>query len=83
MVDFRDDVAFVGAVFVGVGDDFRDAQGRGVEGGLGDEAVGEGDAEEAGDGGGGAEEEDVPVEAGGFAEGEFGALGYEGGDCWR
>ncbi len=42
----------------------------GVEGGLGDEAVGEGEAEE----------EEVPVEAGGFAEGEVGALGYEGGD---
>lgn len=64
----------------GVRDVRGDAEGLGVEGGLGDEAVGEGEAEEAGDARGEAEEEDVPVEAGGLAEGEFGALGDEGGD---
>ena len=52
-----------------------------MEGGLWDEAVREGDAEEPRDAGGQAEEKKVPVEAGGFAEGEFGALGDEGGDC--
>lgn len=51
-----------------------------MEGGLGDEAVWGGDADEAGDAGCDAEEEDVPVEACGFLEGEFGALGDEGGD---
>jgi hypothetical protein len=43
---------------------------------LRDEAVREGDPEEAGYSCGEAEQENVPVEAGGFAEGEFGALGY-------
>jgi hypothetical protein len=46
-----------------------------VEGGLRDQAVGEGQAEEAGYAGGEAEEEEVPVEAGGLFEREFGALG--------
>jgi len=66
-------VAFV--CFVGVGRFAGDAKRFGVEGCLRDEAVGEGDAEEPADAGGQAQEEDVPVEAGGFAEREFGALG--------
>lgn len=61
-------------------DDLCDAEGLGVEGGLRDEAVGEGQAKNARDKGGEAEEEEVPVEAGGLFEGEFGALGDEGGD---
>ena len=52
------------------------AEGVGVEGGLGYEAVGEGDAEKAGDAGCEAKEKEVPVEACGFAEGKLGALGY-------
>ncbi len=51
-----------------------------MEGGLRDEAVWEGQAEETGYARGGAEEEEVPVEAGGLFEGEFGALSDEGGD---
>lgn len=66
-------VAFVS--FVGVGRFAGDAERFGVEGCLRDEPVGKGDAEEAADAGGQAQEEDVPVEAGGFAEREFGALG--------
>jgi hypothetical protein len=69
-----------GAVGVGDGDGARDAERGRVEGGLRDEAVWEGDPEQAGDTGCEAEEENVPVEAGGFAEGEFGALCYEGRD---
>lgn len=64
----------------GVRDVGGDAEGFGVEGGLGDEAIGEWEPEEAGDASGQAEEEDVPMEAGGLAEGEFGALGDEGRD---
>lgn len=72
--------ALVLALFVDVLDGVGDAEGFGVEGGLGDEAVGEGQAQDAGDAGGEAEEEEVPVEAGGFSEGELGALGDEGRD---
>lgn len=74
-------MALGGAVFVRVGDHFCYAQGVGVEGCLGDEAVGERDSEEAGYACCEAQEKDVPVETGGFAEWEFGALGYKGGDC--
>ena len=80
VVDFCGDVPFVGALFIGVGDYFGDAERGGVEWCLGDEAVGEGNPEEAGDASGEAEEENVPVETGGFAEGKFGALGDEGRD---
>ena len=76
MVDHAGRVAFGGAGFGSVGYLGRYAQGVGVEGGLGDEAVGEGNAEETGDAGCETQEEDVPVETGGFLEGEFGALGY-------
>lgn len=68
-------------LLVCVGLDFRHAEGFGVEWGLGDEAVGEGEPEDAGDAGGQAEEEEVPVEAGRFAQGELGSLRDEGGDC--
>jgi hypothetical protein len=44
-------VAFVGVDFVGVRDESGDAEGFSVERGLGDEAVGEGEAEKAGDAG--------------------------------
>lgn len=46
-----------------------------MEGSLRNEAVREGNAEEAGNAGCEAEEKDVPVKTGGFAEGKFGALG--------
>ncbi|KAF7552254.1 hypothetical protein G7046_g7464 [Stylonectria norvegica] len=65
-----------GSVVVSYG--FGDAEGFRVEGRLRDETVGHGEAEEAGDTGGEAQEEEIPVEAGGFAEGEFAALGDEG-----
>ena len=45
MVDFRDDMAFIGAFFVGISDDFGDAKRVGVEGCLGNETVGGGNAE--------------------------------------
>ena len=47
---------------------------------LRDQTVGEGDPEEAGDSSGKAKEEEVPVKAGGFTEGELCSLSYEGGD---
>ena len=74
------DVAFAGAFFIVVGDEFGDAEGGGVEGCLGDEAIGEGDSEEACYACGCAKEEDIPMETGWFAKGKFGALSYEGGD---
>lgn len=52
-----------------------------MEGRLGDEAVGEGEPEDSGYARGEAEQEDIPVETGGFAERELGALGDEGGYC--
>ena len=69
-------MAFGCAGFRFVGYLVRDTESISVEGRLGDEAVGEWDAKEAGDASCEAQEEDVPVEAGGFAEGKFGALGY-------
>lgn len=71
-------VAFV--LFGDVGDGAGCAERRGVEGCLRDQAVREGDPEEAGYASGEAEEEKIPVEAGGFTEREFGALGYKGRD---
>lgn len=53
--DVRDacgDMALGGAVFVGVCHDFCHAERVGMEGRLGDEPVGERDAEKAGDAGG-------------------------------
>lgn len=52
----------------------------GVDGGLGHEAVREGKAEEGGDEGRPPEEEEVPVEAAGFLEGEVPGLCRQGGD---
>ena len=49
MVDDAGGVAFGGAGFGAVRERGGDAQRGGVEGGLRDEAVGEGDAEEAGE----------------------------------
>ena len=65
-----------GCLFGGIGNLFCDAEGVGVEGRLGDEAVGEGNSEKAGESRGETQEEDVPVEAGGFAKRELGSLGY-------
>ena len=77
MIDDAGGVAF--GVRVGFGlvvDLAGDAEGVGVEWSLGNEAIGEGDAEKPGDAGCKAEEEEVPVEACGFAEGKFGTLRY-------
>ena len=46
-----------------------------MDGGLGYEAVGHGDAEYTGDEGRAAQEEEVPVETGGFLEWEVAGLG--------
>lgn len=72
----------VGAVLVVV-DDLGHAKRRGVERSLGNEAVGEGQAQDAGYAGGEAQEEDIPMEARGLFEGIFRALGDEGGDYDR
>ena len=72
-------MAFVGTFFVGICDYLCDAERVGVEWCLGDKAVGEGDAEEAGYACGDAKKEDVPVKASGLSEGEFRALSDEGG----
>jgi hypothetical protein len=50
---------------------FVDSKGVGVDRGLRDEAIWEGNEEEAADEGGDAEEEEVPVEAAGFLQGEL------------
>ena len=78
VIDFGDDMAFPFAVFVGVRNDFCDAERVGVEGCLGDETIGEGDSEKTGHPSGESEEEEVPVEASRFAERELGALGNQG-----
>lgn len=70
-------VTLVLALFIKLLDGLRDAEGLGVKGGLGDQAVGKGDAQDAGDTGGDAEEEDVPVEAGGLAKRVLAALSDE------
>ena len=74
---FEGEVALVVALFVELLDGPRDAERLGVEGRLRDEAIGKGQAEDARDAGRQAEEEEVPVEAGGLAEGELAALGDE------
>lgn len=60
-----------------------DAEGGSVKWGLRNKTVREGNAEEAGNSGGEAKKEDIPVEACGFAKGKFGALSYKGGDYRR
>jgi hypothetical protein len=55
-----------------------DAKGVGVERSLWDQAIGKGNAEDACEAGGAAEEEDVPVEAGWLSERKFCALCYQG-----
>ena len=79
--DAFDTMAFLaGGSVVIIRNESRNAKRVGVEGGLWDETVWEGDAEKASNAGCQAEKEDVPVETGGFTEGELGALGDEGGD---
>ena len=78
MVGDAASVAFV--LFGGIRNGAGCAERRGVEGCLRNQAIREGDPEKAGYAGGEAEEEEVPVEAGGFSEREFGALGYKGRD---
>lgn len=50
-------------------------EGVGVDGGLGDEAVRKGKPDDAADETGAAEQEEVPVEAGGFFERVLACLG--------
>lgn len=69
--------ALVDALFVELLDGLGDAERLGVEGGLGNQAVGERQTQDARDTGGDAEKEHVPVEAGGFAERILAALGDE------
>ena len=68
MIDDAGGVAFGIRVRFGLVVDLAgDAECVGVEGGLGNEAIREGNAEKAGDAGCEAKEEEVPVEACGFA----------------
>ena len=46
-----------------------------MEGGLRDESIGKGDAEQTGNASSDTKEEDVPVETSRFTEGKFSALG--------
>ena len=71
---------FFVAVLINFLDGLGDAERLGVKGGLGDEAVWEGQAEDASNAGGEAKEEEVPVEYGWLSERELAALGDEGGD---
>lgn len=82
VVDFVVAAFVVRAVLVVV-DDLGHAEGRGVERSLGNEAIGEGQAQDTGYAGGEAQEEDIPVEARGLFEWIFRALGDEGGDYDR
>lgn len=65
--------AFVGRDYFQFG--LVEGQGVRVDGRLRDEAVGHGQAEDTGDEGGAAEEEEVPVEAAGLLERELAGLG--------
>ena len=65
--DAFDAMAFFAVGFVIIRNGFGDAKRVGVEGRLWNEAIWEGDAEEAGDTGCQPEEENVPVKTGGFA----------------
>jgi hypothetical protein len=56
---------------------FVDGQRVGVDGGLGHEAVGHGKTQYTCDESGAAEEEEIPVETGGFFEGKLSGLGCE------
>lgn len=78
--DLKGVAAFILALLVELLDGLGDAEGLGVERSLGDETIGEWQAEDAGDTGGAAKEEQVPVEASRFAKRELGALSNEGGD---
>ena len=78
---FSDDVTFGGFIFICIGDDFCHAERGGVKRCLRDETVGEGDSKDAGYTCGDAEEEDIPVKAGWFAEGKFGTLSDQGRYC--
>jgi hypothetical protein len=78
VIRYSGDLVLVG--LIGIRDKLADAEAVGVEGCLRNEAVGKWNAEDTGDEGGKAEQEDVPMESGGFAQGEFGALRDEGGD---
>ena len=77
---FKGVAAFVLALLVELLDGLGDAERLSVEGGLWDEAVGERQAEDAGNASGAAEEEEIPVETSRFAKRELGSLGDEGGD---
>jgi len=80
MIDFGNDVPFGVALFIGVRDYLCDAEGFGMEGCLGDKTIGEGNSQETCYTSCESQEEEVPVKAGGFTEGELCSLSYEGGD---
>jgi hypothetical protein len=69
--DFGLDVVFSSSGGEALEMGFVDSKRVGVDRGLRDEAIREGDEEEAADEGGDAEEEEVPVEAAGFLQGEL------------
>jgi len=74
-------MTFVGAIFIWVRDDIRDTKGTGVERCLWYETIGKWDAKKTGNPGRKTQQENVPVKASWFPQREFGALGYEGGNC--
>jgi hypothetical protein len=76
MSDFRGEMAFFLAFFVGIGDKFCDAERGGVERCLGNEAIGKWNSQEPGDSSSQAKEKNIPMKAGRLSEWKFGALGY-------
>jgi hypothetical protein len=77
VVDLGDDMAFAFTIFIGVGNNFCDAERVSVKGCLRYEAIGERDSEKASDASRKSKEEEVPVEARRFSEGKLGALGNQ------
>jgi hypothetical protein len=65
---------------VELSDGLGDAKRFGVERSLGNETIGEREAEDASNASGETEQEEIPMKAGGFGEGKFAALGDEGRD---
>lgn len=75
VIDFRQNVTFVGAFFIGIRNNFRYAERIGVEWRLGDETIWKRNPEEACYAGCEAQEENIPVKTCRFAEGELSSLG--------
>jgi hypothetical protein len=79
VVDLGYNMAFVGAFFVGICDDFGDAERGCMKRSLRDESIWCWNTEETRDAGCQTKEKEVPVKAGGFTEWEFGSLGDKRG----